>query len=121
MELLGALGRAQFDHGRDLAQPGVPLGVPDAGGDHDRVARPGDELLAAHGEEGLAAQDDEALLLVRMDVLGDHPAGHAAPAEADQQTASLRNCSSSTTSKVPVSSRISPPDHRALNDLSKSL
>jgi len=36
------------------------------------------------GEPGLAGGDDERLLLVRLDVLGDHPAGHAAPAEPDQ-------------------------------------
>ena len=33
---------------------------------------------------GFARQDGEALFLQRMDVLGDHAAGDAAPAEADE-------------------------------------
>lgn len=58
------------------------MGYP--GGHDDRVARPGREFLSVEGEHGLAGGDDETLLLAGMDVLGDRPAGHAAPLEPDQ-------------------------------------
>src|SRR5579863_1337622 len=54
------------------------------GGHDNRVARPGHEFLTVEGEAGFTLGDDEALLLIRVDVLGDHPAWHAAPAEPEQ-------------------------------------
>src|ERR1700758_2455518 len=54
------------------------------GGHDDRVARPGGEFFTVEGEAVLPGGDDETLLLAGMDVLGDRPAGHAAPAEPDQ-------------------------------------
>jgi hypothetical protein len=40
---------------------------------------------------GFARQDGEPLFLVRVDVLGDHAAGHAAPVEADELSAIVVN------------------------------
>jgi len=40
--------------------------------------------FAVEGEVGFACRDDEPLLLVGVDVLGDHAAWHAAPVEADE-------------------------------------
>ncbi len=84
MQLLGAQSRAQLDNALDLVRSGVSLGVRHAGGDDDRLARSGHMVLAVEGEVGFARQDGEALFLAGMDVLGDHPAGHAAPGEPDQ-------------------------------------
>jgi hypothetical protein len=56
----------------------------DAGWDHDRLPGPGHAFLAVQGEVSFSCRDDETLLLAGMDVLGDHAAGHAAPAEADE-------------------------------------
>jgi hypothetical protein len=44
-------------------------------------------LSAVDGEKGLAGCDGEALFLVRVDVFGDHAAGHASPGEAGQLAA----------------------------------
>ena len=82
--LLGAQGRAELDDAVDLGWSGVSLGVRDAGGDDDRLARSGHELRAVEGEVRFAGQDGEALFLAGVDVLGDHPAGDAAPGEADE-------------------------------------
>ena len=84
VKLLGVQCRAELDDALDLARSGVSLGVRDAGGDDDRLARSGYALLAVEGEVGFARQDGKALLLAGMDVLGDHAAGHAAPVEADE-------------------------------------
>ena len=47
--------------------------------------------LAVEGEAGFASDDGEEFLLVRVDVLGDGPAGHTAPVEAhDLAVAVLR-------------------------------
>src|ERR1022692_905103 len=70
VQLLGAQGRAELDDALDLASSGVSLGVRDAGGDDDRLARSGDVLLAVEGEVGFTRQDDEALFLAGTDVLG---------------------------------------------------
>jgi hypothetical protein len=64
--------------------------VRDASWDDDRLARSGHELSTVEGEVGFARQDGEALLLVRMDVLGEHAAGHAAPSEPDQLPGAVR-------------------------------
>src|ERR1700683_1724607 len=84
VELLCEQGRAEFDNALDLAWPGVSLGVRDAGGHDDRLARSGYAWLAVKGEVGFSGQDGEAFFLAGMDVLGDHAARHAAPVEADQ-------------------------------------
>lgn len=55
----------------------------DANGDDERLARADHALLVGKGEVRLAGAYREALLLPRMDVLGDRTAGHAAPVEAD--------------------------------------
>jgi hypothetical protein len=49
--------------------------VRDAGGHDDCLARSGHELLTGEREAGSACQDGEPFFLVRVDVLGDHPAG----------------------------------------------
>jgi hypothetical protein len=61
--LLGVQGRAELDDAVDLAWSGVSLGVRDARGDDDRLARSGHEFRTVKGEVGLAGQDGEALLL----------------------------------------------------------
>lgn len=45
---------------------------------------PGRAVLTAEGEAGFARHHDETPILARMDMLGDHAAGHAAAVEADE-------------------------------------
>src|SRR6201988_2332774 len=56
----------------------------DTDGNNDRLTRTDDALLAVDGEVRFAGGDDEALLLVRVEMLGDRAAGHAAPVEANE-------------------------------------
>ena len=60
------------------------------GGDDDGIARSGEVLLAVEGEASFASDDGEAFLLVRVDVLGDGPAGHTAPIEAQELAVAVR-------------------------------
>jgi hypothetical protein len=84
MEFLAPQRWPQLHHCLDLGASGVSLRMGHPGGHHDHVAHPGREFLTGQGEPGLAGGVDETLLLAGMDVLGHHPAGHAAPAEPDQ-------------------------------------
>src|ERR1022692_5092849 len=84
VEFPGVQRWPQLHDSLDLGGSGVSLGMAHPGRHDDRLARPGHEFLAVEGEAGLAGGNDEALLLAGMNVLGDYPAGHAAPAEADQ-------------------------------------
>ena len=84
MEFLAPQRWPQFHHCMDLGASGVSLGMTYPGRHDDRVARSGHEFLTVEGETGLAGGNDETLLLAGMEVLGDQPARHAAPAEPDQ-------------------------------------
>lgn len=55
----------------------------DANGHDEGLARADHASLASEGEVRLAGAYREALLLARMDVLGDRATGHAAPVETD--------------------------------------
>jgi hypothetical protein len=82
-------GGAQLDHAFDVDRAWVCLGVPHADGNDDRLARSDDMLVTVDGEVGLAGDDREAFLLVRMYVLGDRPAGSTGPVEANDVVAVL--------------------------------
>jgi hypothetical protein len=58
----------------------------------------GDAHFAVEGEACLAGQDDEALFLGRVDVLGNHATWHAASAEADELPAGVLADGASQTS-----------------------
>jgi hypothetical protein len=54
-----------------------------------RLARADDTFLPVEGEVRFALGNDEALLLVRVDVLGDRAARSAAPVEAEDVLADV--------------------------------
>src|ERR1700678_4052575 len=84
MKLLAPERWPQFDYCLDLGGPWVALRMTHPGRHDDGLARLGNEFVAVERKACRAGGNDETLLLAGMDVLGDQPARHAAPAEPDQ-------------------------------------
>ena len=89
VELLGVEGRTELDHAGDLDVPrfpsewGTPAGTTMVSPALAVIGSPSRVKAASPGDDG------EPLLLVGVDVLGDHPTGHAAPVEADEFTVAV--------------------------------
>ncbi len=83
VHLLRAQRRTQLDDADHLDRARVHLRVPSAGRDHDRLSRADDPSLTFDDEVRFAGDDQEALLLMGMKMLGDRAARRAAPVEAD--------------------------------------
>ena len=91
MHLPAAQRRPELDDAHDLRRSGVGLGMTHPNG-HDEGFPGGDDaVLTVEREMGFAGRDDEALLLVQVDMLGDRPARLATPVEAEYPLAVPRD------------------------------
>src|ERR1700689_3752316 len=83
VELLAAQRGPELDYRLDVEEAGIAFGMAHASRHDDGLAGLRHDFFSVNGEASVADGDDEALFLARMDVLGDHAARYAAPAEPE--------------------------------------